>query len=86
MEINCKNGPMCFCDGSCKNKVRNLIQEHSGLQTVEQKIKNVKLGLKYRMEDLDRFNLETDEAGGWMQKDEKGEFVKIADVLALLNK
>lgn len=62
--------------------MKDFIEEHLSKQTVEQRIAHAKLGLKYRIEDIQRYRNEW----GYMTENENGDFVKISDVLDLFKK
>lgn len=66
--------------------VQEFIKEHASKQTVEEVVRNVKLGLKFSTEDLPRYTCYVDCQCDCMEEDVDGKYVKLEDVLSLFSR
>jgi len=65
--------------------VQEFIKEHASKQTVEEVVNNVKLGLKFSIEDLPRYNNYSLHDNPCMVKNKDGKYIKLEDVLSLFS-
>jgi len=71
-----------------KNDVKSLqefIKELASTQTISETINNVRLGLKFSIEDLPRYICYSNCQVDCMEEDRDGEYIKLEDVLNLFS-
>lgn len=84
---NCKNGDVCFCDGSCKKESSSLVQKTKDILSTFKPFSAQKTIKTEDILKLNRYILKHNEDLNYktMEVDSEGEYLRLKDVLELLS-